>query len=101
MKSWVKTRGVQFLWLPIPASSAVPFFLLILHARWWTLFLAIAVSIFMIVMRVKGRTVPWLFRRLKTRLAGGVVSSRPVWYRRRMQRREGFDLLNLEDVEKV
>lgn len=101
MKSWVKSRGVQFLWLPIPATSSIPFFVLILHLRWWTFFLAIAVSVFMIVMRIKGRSVPWLYRRAKSKLGGGVVHARSIWYRRRTQRREGFDDLDIRDVEKT
>ena len=102
MKRWTQaTRGMHFLWVPIPASSAVPFFVAMLHITWWTFLIAFLVMIFQVVMRAKGRTVLWMIRRLKTRLAGGVVLARSIWYQRRMRRRDGFDLIDLNDVEKI
>ncbi len=102
MKRWTQaTRGMQFLWLPVPASSAVPFFVAMLHITWWTLLIALLVVIFQVVMRAKGRNFLWVVRKFKVRLAGGSVLARPMWYQRRMRRRDGFDLINLDEVEKM
>lgn len=102
MKRWTQsTRGMHFLWLPVPASSAVPFFVAMLHMRWWTFLIAILVVIFQVVMRSKGRTMLWVVRKLKVRLAGGSVLARPIWYQRRMRRKDGFDLINLDEIEKM
>lgn len=102
MKRWTQaTRGMHFLWLPIPASSAVPFFVAMLHMAWWTFLTAFLVVIFQVVMRAKGRTVLWMVRRAKTRLAGGVIQARSIWYQRRMRRRDGFDQIDLDEVQKM
>ena len=92
MKRWpVSVKGMQLLWLPIPASSGVLVIVWALHATLWTFFLMLIVLAFQSYMRVKGRTVPWLVRRIRGRMSGDVLYARPVWFRRRTQRREGFD----------
>lgn len=99
MKKWTQTnRGMHFLWIPIPASASIPFFVALLHISWWTFLIALVVAIFQIVMKKKGRNIVWIFRRLKGRISGGVVYARSLWYRRRLQRRDGFDLIDLRGL---
>lgn len=88
-------RGTHLLWLPIPAYAALPILLWVMHARMWTFVVALAVCITLAVLRLKGRSVCWILRRLHSRLRGGIVYARPVWYRRRMQHLDGFDLVPL------
>jgi hypothetical protein len=88
-------RGVHLLWFPIPAYSALPILVWVMHARLWTFVLALTVCGVLAVLKAKGRTVPWVLRRLKSRLRGGVVLARPVWYRRRAQHLKSFDLVEL------
>lgn len=95
---WTQSvRGVHLLWFPIPAYSALPILLWIMHARMWTFMLAICVCIVLAVLKAKGRTVPWVLRRFKCKLRGGVVLARPIWYRRRTQHLDSFDLVALSD----
>lgn len=102
MKRWTQaTRGVHFLWLPIPASTSIPFIVLIFKFNVWTFLFALSVAIFQVYMKQKGRTFLWAVRKFKGKLAGNVIQSRSVWYRRRMRRRDGFDLIDLRSVEKV
>ncbi len=89
------TRGTQLFWLPIPAYSALPILLFVMHARIWTLVLAILVCLTLAILKTKGRTVPWIVRRFKLWLRGGVIHARPVWYRRRMQHLDSFDLVDI------
>lgn len=92
MKRWpFSVKGMQLLWLPIPASSGVLVVVWLLHIKVWTFILMLIVMVVQSVLRLKGRTVPWVIRRLRGRLSGDVLYARPIWYRRRMQRREGFD----------
>jgi intracellular multiplication protein IcmT len=88
-------RGTQLLWFPIPAYSALPILIWVMHARVWTFVIALVVCITLAVLKAKGRRVVWIVRRLHTRLRGGVVYARPVWFRRRMQHLESFDLVEL------
>ncbi|MEJ8837667.1 IcmT/TraK family protein [Ramlibacter sp. AN1133] len=90
-------RGTQLLWLPIPAYSALPILLWVMHARTWTFVLALAVCAALGTLKAKGREVLWVVRRLHSKLRGGVVYARPVWYRRRMQHLDSFDLVELRD----
>lgn len=92
------SRSTHFLWFPVPASSSVPMLLFLLHISWWTFFLAIFVCIGVAVLRSKGRTAAWVFRRIKGKIGGGVMYSRPLWYRRRRQSFVSYDLLDLKQV---
>ena len=89
-------RGTHLLWLPIPAYAGMPILFWIMHARLWTFVLAITVCVVLSILKLKGRTVPWIVRRFKLWLRGGVVQARPVWYRRRMQSLSSFDLVDLK-----
>lgn len=88
-------RGTQLLWFPIPAYSALPILIWVMHARVWTFMIALTVCITLAVLKAKGRRVVWIVRRLHTKLRGGVVYARPVWFRRRMQHLDSFDLVEL------
>lgn len=90
-------RGTQLLWLPIPAYSALPILIWVMHARVWTFMVALTVCVTLAVLRAKGRSVTWIVRRLHSKLRGGVVFARPVWYRRRMQHINSFDLVEIRD----
>lgn len=101
MLKWTQAaRDTHFLWFPVPASASMPVFLFILNIAWWTFFLSIATAVVLGILRANGRTGFWVFRRLRARLGGGVIHARSVWYRRRMQRSHGFDLVDLEKVRK-
>jgi len=89
-------RGVRFLWLPIPAYSSLTVLLWIMHAKVWTLLLAIFVIGVLTYLYLRGRSVPWVIRRFKSTLRGGVVHARPLWYRRRVQHINSFDLIDLK-----
>ncbi len=89
------TRGTHLLWLPIPAYAGLPILLWVMHARVWTFLLAIAICVVLSVLRAKGRSVPWVIRRIKCYMRAGVVQARTVWYLRRLRHLESFDLVNL------
>lgn len=89
-------RGAQFLWLPIPAYSSLSVLVWILYAKVWTFCLALVVIGLLTYLNQKGRSVPWVIRRAKTYLRGGIVQARPVWYRRRTQHLGSFDLVDLK-----
>jgi intracellular multiplication protein IcmT len=91
-------RGAHLLWFPIPAYSALPILLWVMHARMWTFILAISVCVILAILKTQGRTVPWVLRRLKSKLRGGVVLARPVWFRRRTQHLKSFDLVDLRNL---
>jgi hypothetical protein len=100
MKRWPKTGlSTHFLWFPIPASASVPTLLFLLHMRLWTLGLALLVCVALIILKSKGRTATWVFRRFRNRLGGDVIQARPIWYRRRMHRPNSFDLIDLDDLK--
>lgn len=102
MKKWTQTnRGVNFLWFPVPASTAVPFIVALLHVSWVTFCAAFITAIVQAYLRIKGRSMLWMIRRLKAKMGGDVVQARSVWYRRRMLRQEGFDAIELADLEKL
>lgn len=89
-------RGPQFLWFPIPAYASLTVLLWIMHARMWTFLLALLVVAVLTYLHLRGRAVPWVVRRFKCSLRGGVVYARPVWFRRRTQHLSSFDLIDLK-----
>lgn len=93
------TRGTQLLWLPIPAYAGLPILIWIMHARVWTFVLAIGICIALSILRSKGRSVPWVVRRLKSYMRAGVVQGRTLWYWRRVRYLESFDLVDLKGRE--
>jgi hypothetical protein len=96
--NWTQAvRGVHFLWFPIPAYSSVTVLFWVMHARVWTALLALFVVGVLTYLHMRGRSVPWVVRRIKSRMRGGVVLARPVWFRRRVQHLESFDLVKLRD----
>lgn len=90
-------RGVHLLWLPIPAYSAIPILIAVMHARVWTFSLALITCVVLSVLRAKGIKVPWLMRRFKQKQRGGVIHARSLWFRRRMQFLNSFDTVPLRD----
>ena len=82
--SWVKASlpplvGPLPAWVVLP----VPFLLFnITSLRVW-LFMLTALGI-AIVLRMQGRTLLWVVRRLRTRLRGMRLEARPIGYRRAM-----------------
>lgn len=88
-------KGVRFLWFPIPAYSSVSVLIWIMHARIWTFILALVMVGVLTYLHFRGRSVPWVIRRFRSYLRGGVVNARSVWYRRRVQHIESFDLIDL------
>lgn len=89
-------RGVHLLWFPIPAYSALPILMWVMHARLWTFVLALTVCAVLAILKTKGRTVAWVIRRLRSRMRAGTVFARPIWFRRRMQHLQSFDLVHLQ-----
>jgi hypothetical protein len=82
---WTQARnGTQLLWLPIPAYAAFPILLWVMHMRVWTFVVALSVCATLTIFKMRGR---WL--------RGEVVFARPVWFRRRMQHLNSFDLVEL------
>lgn len=94
------TRGCHLLWLPIPASAIFPLLGWAMHMRVWTFLLALSVIVVLAILRARGRTVTWIVRRAHCKLRGGVVYARPVWYRRRMQHLDSFDLVDLRGASR-
>lgn len=94
LATWPKTAlSTKLPGTPIHSSAMLPLLLMMMHIRLWTFILALVFIVVLTVMRQKGRTITWMFRRLKSNLRGGRVAARPVFYVRRMSRIEGFDTL--------
>lgn len=87
--------GVHFLWMPVPAYSSISVLLWIVYAKVWTALLALTLVGVLTYLHFRGRSVPWVIRRIKCAIRGRVVLARPVWYRRRTQHLGSFDLVNL------
>jgi len=82
--NWVKTAdSAAFPFTSMPAYSALPLFLCLIHIRIWTLSLAIASTVVSFYMAKKGLSFLWLYSRLRGKLHGNRVSSRPIWHIRR------------------
>jgi hypothetical protein len=93
---WTQARnGTQLLWLPIPAYAAFPILLWVMHMRVWTFVVALSVCATLTIFKMRGRSVGWIIRRVHCWLRGEVVFARPVWFRRRMQHLNSFDLVEL------
>jgi len=93
------TRGVQFLWLPIPAYASLPILIWIMHATWVTFCIAIVTCLTLTVLRTKGIQVPWLIRRSKQVLRGSRIHARSLWWRRRTHFLTSLDSLPLGDKQ--
>jgi len=89
-------RGVRFLWLPIPAYSSLAVLIWVMAASIWTFLLALVVMGFLTYLYFRGRSVPWVVRRIKCSMRGRAVLARPVWFRRRVQHINSFDLIDLK-----
>lgn len=66
------------------ASAITPLVLFLVHIAWWTLGVVMSVVITLAILNSRGITMSWLLRRQKSRLRGGRLSARPVFYRRRL-----------------
>lgn len=73
------------------ASAITPLVFLILHVSWFTVGIVMSVVIVIAYLSIKGRQVTWLFRKYKCALRGGVVSARPLYYRRRALKVQSHD----------
>lgn len=60
-----------------------------LHWRLWTFLLAISLIIFFGISARMGKTLPFMYRRFRNKLAGKTRYARPWWYWRRF-RNEAF-----------
>lgn len=98
-EAWVNVvKPVMIPGTPLRASVTIPILLFAIHIRWWTFSVLIGVIVWMIFLKIKGRSGLWLWRKLKARARGYVVSARPVWYRRRFNRLESFDEFTMKEV---
>lgn len=72
---WRNTmKPVKFFMLD--ARAATPFFLLLLHARFWTLYLCVLCTTIFVLVERRGYTVPAALRALKSWIFG---AKRPGW----------------------
>ena len=101
MIEWAATAGerVRLPYTPLPAISFVPMVFTLMHLRLWTLFLTFAVAIVLGILQVRRRSATWVWRRMKSKMRGGVVQSRPIWYRRRFARLESFDGFSIGAID--
>lgn len=81
---WVLTASSPRIpYTPLSASLSVPMLLVIVWPRLWTLLVLIGVTAFLATLHMRGRNVPWLFRRFKASARGYRVVARPIWFMRR------------------
>lgn len=93
MNHWAQAaRGAHFFWFPIPAYAMLPFMLWIFIQTWWMFLFAVVVCLMLSVLKMRGRSVSWVIRRVHCRIRGGRVYARTIFYRRRVNLR-----LNLEE----
>lgn len=83
------------------ASAITPVIFLILHVSWLTAGIVLAVVVGIAILSIKGRSVTWLLSKAKSRLRGGVVSARPYYYRRRINRVQSYDDCEMSIFRKV
>ncbi|MDB6096381.1 MAG: icmT [Francisellaceae bacterium] len=72
------SRQPRFIFLD--ALSILPLIIWVLHARWWTFKLALAIIAFFGILERFKFTVPIFFRWFRSFLAGPYRSARP-WFR--------------------
>jgi len=81
---WTRTaESAGFPYTSMPAYTVLPMVPCLFYMRLWTLGLAFFCTLFVWRMTVKGRTLTWMFNRLRGRLHGNRLSARPVWVIRR------------------
>lgn len=96
-KPWTQAaKEAQLFIVPIPAYAGIPLLFWIFIQTVWFFVIAMIVCGVLAYLRKKGRTVPWVIRKFKGWLRGGVVHARPVFYRRRMQTLGSYDLVELK-----
>lgn len=83
------------------ASAITPVIFLILHVSWMTVGIVFAVIVCIVILAIKGRSVTWLLNKAKSRMRGGVVSARPFYYRRRVNRVQSYDDCEMSIFRKV
>jgi len=82
--AWVRTADSAALPMTsMPAYTAVPMFLCLVHMRLWTFVLALVCTFASFYMGKKGFTIFWLYLRIQGKLHGNRVSARPIWHIRR------------------
>jgi len=69
----------------IPCVAYMPLFLLLFHARWWTLYLSVGVIVFFAVLTKFGLTFKVLRAKSLHLIRGSRVYARPWWYRNRFR----------------
>ena len=70
-------RGPRFFM--IDAYAALPMVLFLLHIRMWTFYLALATTLFFVIIERFNFTVPVFWRWLRAFIAGRVRVARPAW----------------------
>lgn len=94
MNHWTQAaRGAHLFWLPIPAYAALPFILWIFIQTTTIFLVALFVCLFLTILKLKGRTVPWLIRRAHCLLRGERIFGRTVFYRRSTINTINFDII--------
>jgi len=84
ISTWVKTADSAALpFTRMPAYTAIPMFLCLVHMRWWTFFLALGCTLVALYAGKKGFTLFWLYLRAQGKMHGNRVSARPIWHIRR------------------
>jgi intracellular multiplication protein IcmT len=68
----------------IDARSAFPLLLFLIHIKWWTFFVALAITLFFAVIEHYGLSTTVFFRSVRTILAGKVKTSKPWWRRKHL-----------------
>ncbi len=82
----------------VHAGALTPLFFIVFHFSWVTFGLVLLSAIAVGVLSSMGRPVPWLVRRLASRLRRGRVEARPLFYRRRTQAARVWDDIPIEQL---
>ncbi len=70
-------RSIRFFMLD--GRAAFPLVIVLIHPRWWTLFVAIACTIFFSILCRFGYTPKVFFRLARAFFAGRHIQSQPWW----------------------
>jgi hypothetical protein len=84
----------------VHASCMTPILFFIVHFSWTTLILVVLASIVIGVLTSMGRDISWIARRLGSKARGQILSSRPMYYRRRTQWVQSFDQISVQALRR-
>jgi hypothetical protein len=85
----------------VHAYALTPVVLWVVWWSWTTLFAVVLVAAVMGYLQWKGRKPAWVLRKFKCRLRGASVAARPVWYRRRRNRIESYQTLDIGAADRI